>query len=392
MEFNYKNILPINNHYYLLGLSSTNGICQYTLLVVNFKEEELIIENRYSLNDFDSELKKILKKEYPIILHIEGEEIISKIVVNQVGYKNKLLFNTNPDDFYFYEYFQDGTVYVSIARKSFIDSAVQRINNLNKIVIDVAFGPFVLSNLLPIISNSSALSTNKHTIILDNGKFNQLIDGQKNVLYKINGEEFNQKELPVLASFFGYKYPTDSISFENDFVKQNQEDFLYKKRIKKAIVIFVFFLAFTLVISHFSLGYYLTILGEKQSQYSFSSQKINKLNLLKENLKLKEVIISSNGLFNKNFIAKYTSEIGNSVSNDLKLTRFDFLPVLKKIRLDEKVNLAENEIIVEGQTNDDDVFNNWIIKLQTLPWVKKIDISYDETGKSIKVFKLIIKI
>ncbi|QXP58404.1 hypothetical protein [Olleya sp. HaHaR_3_96] len=361
-------------------------------MIVNFKNDELIIEDRHFVDNFDLNIKVLLNKDYPVILHVEGEEVISKKTNNQVGYKKSLLFNANLDDFYFYEYFQDNIVFVSIARKIFIDLIVKQVNDLNRAVIAVAFGPFVLYNLLPIIPNSSSLSSNKYSIQIENAKFTKFVEEQKDIEFTISHEKFNQKELPVLASFFGYKYPSDTISFENDFTKQNREDFIYKGRIKKTVVVSVLLLVFGILLSHFSLESNLRKLSEKQSQYLFSSQKLIELKLLKEELLLKEVIINSNGIFNKNYITKYMVEVGNSVPEDMKLSSINFLPLVKKVRKNEKVNLTENTIIIEGETNNDKVFNNWIMKLQALNWTREIDISYNQISKSTNTFKLTISI
>jgi hypothetical protein len=264
---------------------------------------------------------------------------------------------------------------------------------LGRTVIEVSFGPFVLSNLLLLIPEVKKTASSRYSISIEGSVFKKLTKEETDHVYNVNNEDFNSKEMPLLASFFGYKYPKEEILFENEFIKANQEEFKYKKWFKLFVAGSVFVLLTAVLISHFALSAYLVELGEKQSLHVFSSQKINELNLLKKEQKLKESIIRSSDIFNKNFITKYIADIGNSTPNNIKLSRVDFLPTLKKIKINEKINFTEKTIIVEGQTNNDAVFNEWTLKLQGMDWVKKIDITkYAQTDKSVNMFQLNIKI
>ena len=138
---------------------------------MSYKDSELIVENRLSDIDFSEELKSVLKeKQYPLVLNFDGNNVVSKVISNKVGYRNDLLFKANIEDFYFYEYFQDKQVYVSVIRKTILDDIVDDIKEQNTFVIHASLGPFVLSNLLKILKNYPSINTSNHQILQENSK------------------------------------------------------------------------------------------------------------------------------------------------------------------------------------------------------------------------------
>lgn len=390
----FKNILNNSNRYYVISISKANSIFEYQLIQVLFKNDELKIENRFFSNDFDHAFKEKLNKDYPVILYVEGDNIINKEVENKTGYRNDLIFKANLDDFYFFEYHQNGTVFISVARKQNIDDLIKQISDVHLYVIHISIGPFVMSHLLPIIKGYSSISSSHSTIEINEDK---ILSYRKEEVFEkeyiINGDSLNQREIPLLASFLDYKYPNSAIEFDTNFLNTNRETFKFKKRFKIAGIFTLAFFLVSLMASHYLMSFYMNSLAEKESIYTISQQTTIKIASLKEEKILKEKILQSSGISNKSFLTKYIADIGNAVPQNIILNAIHIMPALKKIKTAEKINFDISVITIIGESENDNVFNDWLKELETLTWTRKVDIEdYSQETKTENVFKIKIEI
>ena len=389
-----KNILNDNNRYYVLGISNINGVSKYQLIQVLFVNNELKIESRSFLTTIDEEFKEHLKKDYPLILHIEGDNIINKTVENKPGYRKNIVFKANLDDFHFFEYSQEETVFVSVARKQIISDLIEELTRINLYVIHLSFGPFVMSNLLPIVKNYSNISSSNYTIEVNSGKiisFKNKPSLQKE--YTIDNEVLNQYEVPLMASFLNYKFSNENIEFDADFLKERENEFKFKKRFKIAGISILIFFIITLITSHSLLNYYQKSLAEKKAAYAISQQTIVQINELKEEKILKEKILQTNGVNHSKFMTKYISDLGNTIHKDIALKSVDIIPLSKKIKREEKINFEFDVINISGETSNDNVFNAWVKNLKELLWIERLDIiEYSQETEIMNSFVIKIQI
>ena len=387
-----KNISLKVNRYYVIGISVRDHIPEYQLLEILLKNNELLIENRFFSNEFDA-FKEKLSKDYPVILHIEGDNIINKVVENKAGYRKDLIFKANPEAFHFFEYHQKDTIFISVVRKQNIEDIIKQIGGSNRYVIHVSFGPFVMSNLLPIIKDYDTISSSNYTI---NIGANDILSFENESIshkeYLINGDHLNQREMPLLAAFLDYKYPNPAIEFDADF-SSNKNEYKFKRWFKIAGIFTLVFFLTTLLASHLLMDYYTSSLAKKESLYNVSQQTTLKINALKEEKILKEKILQSSGISNNMFLTKYMADIGNSVPSDIILNTIYTMPPLKKIKASEKINLNTSSITITGESKDDNAFNSWLKKMDTLAWIQKMDIEdYSQETKTENTFIIKIKI
>lgn len=389
-----SDILGLSNRFYLLSISVRDSISDYYLVELLFKNKELKIENRIHSSDFDAAFQGKLKNNYPVILHIEGDNIINKAVENKIGYRNNVIFNANPNDFHFYEYHKDETVFMSITRKESVETIIKQFRDSNLFVVHLSFGPFVMAHLLPFVKAYKSISSTNYSIQIEDGEilsFKNEKTSQNE--YLVNGEALNQSEMPLIASFLDYKYPKETIEFDRVFLNNNRSEFKYKKWFRMAGIFTVAFFLISLFVSHNMLSYYLKKLGEKESQYRISQQANAKVNILEEEKTLKEKILVTSGINSKNFFAKYIADIGNTVPQDITLNDVDIFPVLKKINSSEKIDFDLNTINISGETNNDGSFNTWVTRLQELKWLKKmVIVDYSQKDIGLNSFTIRIKI
>ncbi len=389
----FKNILKNDSKYYLIGVFTKNDVVTYKALIVEFINNELNIVERISFNSFDDDFKEKLKGNYPVILYIDGDNIISKSVESKINYRNDIIFKASLDDFHFYEYKQDNTIYASVVRKSAINNFIKQIQDHKLFVIHISFGPFVVVNMFPILGNEPNISTAFNSFKIENKKIASFSNTNSKSSYNISGEALNNMEVPLIASLLDYKYPNEQIDFNSDFLSLNKEEFKFKKLFTSfGIFTLVFFLV-SLFVSHHLLNRYTEKLVEKEYLYSTSQQTIAEVSQLQEEKNLKEKILQNTGINNNSFLTKYIADIGNSVPDRITLNSIDVIPIQKKIRSKEKINFKANTLDLNGETRDDNAFNNWILKLKVIPWIKKIDIvDYSQENRNTNTFIINIKI
>lgn len=381
------------NEYYILGISHFKEMPSFYLLTIHNKDEDLNIVERKSFDSLELCAEE-LKKDYPILLYVEGENIINKVVENKIGYRKEIIFNSNPDDFYFYEFKQDNQIFSSVIRKNNLDVYIKQITDLGRFVLHASFGPFVMANLISIIKDYDEISSKQYALKFKNGKilsFVNEVNSKKDFI--INEERLNQAETPLLSTFLDYKYPNENIEFDDGFLENNRTEYKFKKRFKLAGVISLITIMLLLFLSHNLQSHYQNKLAEKESLYMLSQQTAKELDELKKEKNLKEIVLQKSGINNSNFITKYIMDIGNSVSSDITLKSINIIPTLKKIRENEEINLQSDMIFLTGESENDESFNDWTIKIKELPWSKKVDIiDYNQENKSVNSFKLKIKI
>ncbi len=389
-----KNILNNSNRYYVISISKVKSISECQIVTIVFKNNELKIEDRCFTNNFDSVFKEKLTKDYPVILHIEGDNIINKCVENKAGYRNNLIFKANPDEFYFFEYHQNETIFVSVARKQYIDEFLMQLSETSLYVINLSFGPFVMANLLTIIKGYDWVSSSNYTIEINGSEILSFKNEQvSDTEFIINGDRLNQRELPLLASFINFKYPNPAIEFDTEFLTTNKDEFKFKKWFKVAGVFTLAFFLISLSVSHYLMNYYKNALAEKESLNTISQKTIIEVNTLKEEKVLKERILQSSGISNKSFLTKYIEDIGNSVPPTIILNTIHIIPPLKKIQATKKINFDINGISITGVSENDKSFNDWLKKLEALTWIRKMDIEeYSQETKTENIFTIKIKI
>ncbi|WP_298892438.1 PilN domain-containing protein [uncultured Psychroserpens sp.] len=391
MVKNLKTLLKGKDHYYLIGVYSVQDTIEYQFLEVALEVDELKIIERQHFSNADEEFKNYLKKDYPVLLHFDGDNVISRSTENKQGYRNSIVFKMNPDDFNFYEYHQDNQIYASLTRKKVIDDVMALLNKNDKFVVHTALGPFVLSQLFSLV-NQSHIYTNFYALEFTSEHLVSFTKTEeKNQKVSISEDLFNQNEIALIATFLEYKQGNSNVHFDDDFLNANKEQQKYRKQFKQMSAFTIAFILLALFIGHNLLGHYVESLAQKESLYSISQQTILEVNNLREERELKEKILESSGVIDPNFLTQYFVEIGNIIPESITINSMDIAPALKKIKPNEKVTIDTKIISVIGESENDDDFNKLVKNLRAISWVKKIDITSYTEDKSGNSFVLEIK-
>lgn len=391
-----KHIIQTSTKFNVLGIYNTTSGFRYSLIKVLLKNDELKIIDRQSFNSLeDISVEKVFDTNAPVLLHLETSQVINKSSELKPNYRKDLIFKADLDAFYFYEFEQEKTIYVSVIRKENLRQHITSLNNLGLHVVNVSFGPFVIANILTYLKAYKEVLTPLNTISLNQGKIEGFDSNVKEngVVYNVNGENISQEELPLIAAFFNHNYPTENIEFDTYFLNKDREEVKFKKWFKIGGLTVLIFTLLALIISHLLLGNYLKDLAKKETTYLLAKQTNVEINKLLEKKKLKEKILQTSGMSQNTIITKYVVDVGNITPKSIALRTLNVNPLIKKIKPNTEIRFYFNLIEIKGVSFDDLVFNTWVKKLKGLDWVKKIEITdYYQEGTTKNSFAIKIEI
>ena len=87
--------------------------------------------------------------------------------------------------------------------------------------------------------------------------------------------------------------------------------------------------------------------------------------------------------------AFYINTIVNSLPESILLSEINYQPLEKRIKKDKTILLQKNTIIVSGNSNDSQLYSQWISVLENVDWVSHIDvIDYSDLKRSTSHFSI----
>lgn len=371
-----KNTISTNS-FYCVELFFQENEKKYHLLEIEKNKADLTICSKRETVDFEA-LVKGLDKNKPVILALTGKGILTKKVVNSANYRSALLFNANPEDFYWYEYRQDEQLFVSVVRKDLVNAEIEAFEKNKLAVLDLSIGPLVVAALKPLLPDLSTLLTRniglafKGSLLNDLKKHNDL--GDENGQIRLGNEKLSPKDTVGFSALLHYLYPYDLIEADNDFLTSKREEFTYRKAFNALGAIALPLFLISLLVSYLLLNNYQSKYMELQVALGEENIAHNKLILLEEDQKNKEAILKESGLNNGNFLSYYVSEITKEIPAEISLTELEVFPSEKKIKQKERVVFKNSLIGFKGNVVSNNAFTAWVQKVKDLEWVENLEI------------------
>lgn len=389
MDQNFLHKILIGNTFQSIQVHFEGDQKSYAWLEVSRNKEGLSISDNYTTDEFEKLLDKVSVNK-PIVVSFTGQGIISKKLENTPNHRSKLLFKADPDDFYWYEVFQERSIFASVARKEWIDAELQGFKDAKLYVLDITIGPWVAVALQPLIP-SNELQTRDANLIFEK---DQLFDFQKvsvneeDKVFTIGNEQISSTYTLGFAAILDHLYPNDALVQEQRVIGVDQEEFLYKKAFNTLGVFVLAFFLVSLLASYLLLGYYQSENQKVEIELGQQNIAYSKLVSLEKDKENKEAIIRESGLSDANFLSFYLAEISNEVPNEVSLSKIKVFPTLAKIKPKKRINFINNHIHVEGTVNSNEAFANWVEILKKEPWIENLEIINLEKEGRTNAFKL----
>lgn len=363
------------------------------LLVSVKKKGELEILEKMHFGRLE-EFLEIANTNYPVVFNFYGKGTNSKKVENKRGYLQKILFRSNPADFYFYEVQYDDYIFISVARREVLEMALTSFREKELYVVDFTIGAFPLQMIHRSFPSIKEMCNRDQQLIFEKGLVSfQERSGKEEENYNIENERFTEKELPAFANLLSYQYGAKNNEAVNLRLETNREEFKFKGWLHKFGAVAIILLLLSLTIGHFTKIYYQQKLVEIKQRSFYMQTKIARIQSLENEIKNKKEILNASGFGAIGFLSKYSSEIVNDVPKEIVLDLLEVQPLKNRVKPNEEVLLQNEFIEIGGISSDELAFNDWLQHLDQKKWVKKLEISsYEKTNKNGDKFELLLQI
>jgi len=367
---------------------------EYQVIEVEKFDNTLSINSSRTFNDIESLVQNV-PKNLPLLLSITGNGIVTKKVNNSTNYRNKLLFNANAEDFYWYEMHQEEYIYASVIRKSILDEEMRELQKYQIYIVDISIGPLVVSAIKPLLPKINYIQTQNFRVDFI-GENIEAVNNSTNMddelVYDIDSERIDFTNIVPFANLVNYIYPNSKISAENDFLKINREEFKYKKSFNTLGMLALPTFLLLLLASYLLLGYYQEKYIALQVKIEEESIVYDKLKLLETDRSNKEAMLKESGLNNSTFLSFYVSKITSQIPAEISLIELSVFSPVEKIKSDQRIIFDNDSISIEGETTSNDDFADWIKIIKTYHWVENLEIiDFRKEGRA-SVFLIKIKL
>ena len=376
---------------------ASDGKKQINLVVLSKKKSAVTTEFSEKGIDSIEKLTSPLNSEIPIALVIGGKGIIHKnIQVTETDTDktllHKVLPNATPDDFYIQKLPSiDNSVYVSVARKNFVDEILQELKSNNLKVISCSLGAFCISSIIPLLNSTSAqfeLSFLTHRFdIQQNLILNyQVVETNVNSLpVKVGNDLVDQELLIPFSAAIQQFFDAGHVVADVSAVKEIKEEWKQKQVFKLAgTTLLVFFLS-VLLINYFLFTHYWNKKNELNSKFLMNQDAVAKYEKLKTELSERQTFIEKTGLLETSRTSYFADRLVSDLPASIQLQKMNINPVVKKINSTEgSISFTPKLIQVEGACKRSTELNEWIKIIKKKDWVKEVTLvnySQDKTNE-----------
>ena len=329
--------------------------------------------------NFDSDIKSFKKEDLtkvPIVLTIEGKGVLHKFVetsIDRIKLRN-VIPNIKEEDFYINCTPNENGTWVSIVRKDLVSKVLEDKNLSINNVIDLHLGPTgiqwlseISEDLPSFIGASELIYRNNQLESIRKSSSGHL----KNRLIFGVDLEFN-KHLAFVGALVSFLHK-NSIH-KNEFWTKNalnlKDKKVFQNTVKLTLGILLFVFMGNMVFNQVLNGSY----NEKVALALKHTDLLNQASALQNEEQLKKEFIQKLGLEVNPQFAFFSDEIGATVPQSIQLNRLVLNPLKKSIRKEKLIEFEKEVIEISGFCKSSQICNEWVQKLRTLKWVKKIEL------------------
>lgn len=376
---------------YVVGVQvsfrSNSQNCIYHLIAVKKSRGKVsIVKQIIDIISID-ELVKHIPKNTPVVICIDGKNLIHKFIQEDVGDKGLdfVLPNANKDDFYVQTSTLNDGAFISITRREVVSDILERFSKVNVIPALIYLGPFVNSFTPFLFSDGVKFKTEFWDIIASSEQvvYNQTGKSESIFIF-MNGESIRDYCLPVYA--LSISYLADIEIPEIEVSRSLKEEFQFKRAVwlggwSILALVFAILLVNFLFFSHYN-DKYQSLNNIVQQNQSL----LNRNDELKVQYTQKRRFIERSGLLESSKFSFYSDRITRIIPDSVQLTVIRIAPINDKIRSDKPIVFDDKTIIVSGKCSNSRFFNEWKDQLKEETWIETILINQfgqDEHGKPI---------
>lgn len=366
-------------------LHSDSGI-KFRYTILKKQSNKLQVVDSGTFDNLSEIPKRIEKEKIPLILNFTGKGIINR----------KLNFNSDEElmsDDFIHQHFpsssgedfctqiikqKNNTCFVSLIRKSQLDSIIQEIKKLNHDVAGIIIGPASSVFVLNLISNRNLLNTGSYKLEILNDNIEtitNIVEPIPNEQIEMDGLKINSLYLLSFASAFSY------LTFQAPFKTSERNISSYgithleRNKLRTARYFFVALTFFISITNFLFFNNYYSESNKMQSELDIYEGKYDQINELLSNYEKKKGLIEQTGLLEGGLLAKYADKIAGTIPEEVILTEFYFNPELKNNTEEDSLKgFQKNIILIKGNCDKSFLVNEWVSVLKSQSFIKEVNL------------------
>ncbi|AMO20701.1 hypothetical protein [Flavobacterium columnare] len=369
----------------VIGIIKKEGADIYHVLTLLKRGTTLNILDSRSFDDFEK-LLKTTDIKIPVILVMDGKGILHKKIDNE---KEEDLNWLKTIDFanIYYTTFQYETIgFMSFCRNEQVDEKILFFQTNHFQVLDVYIGAFPVAFLKNHI-NTNIVKAGPLELIFEGNELESFVKNDKTTSIQIGQDNLLSTHLPLYASAIHFFLQPEEITKTEN--KINLEELIFQKAFTKLGLTMLVSFFVLLLISYTSIQYFNRMITELNLEVIYFNQSYKQIKALEKRREQQLVILNESGLTSNIFISHYISDLLLTIPKSIKLSELNYAPIDKETKINKKILMTPNVILVKGQTNEEGVFNNWLINLKRLRGIRKFEVvNLKKDKKNISQFEV----
>ncbi|MFV8282604.1 hypothetical protein ACNKXS_13725 [Christiangramia marina] len=373
-----QNHLKFGKQIYSLEYNGTLDEYRINMVSATFSGNKVKKNNEESFVSVNNLKDKIQNKH--CFLTISGPQVLVKEASKKSSHMDALketFPNLDLESIYYQIWEVENAFLIAIARKDFVNSIVELLNNNSILVVGFSLSFLSLQNIFKWVE-PKIVHIENFNVKQDFGKIRvyQSVKTRNFIEnYIIQDETINFKYLVSYSAIFNYftaqTFSLSNLHERNEYLSKYyiQKRFFWKFLKISLSSLIVILLINYIFFSSFHNQYRELIdkeIASQENHLSYQSLKNDRENKLKliENIK-------SNG--NSNVIYRLNQLVVEK-PKDISFLEMVFQPLQSNIVPNEPIILNENYILLKGITRNDTAFSKWMINLEKYYWIDNVKV------------------
>jgi hypothetical protein len=361
----------------------SDGGMTIALCGVKAEGNELNLDKKITGLHSVAEVKKHLPEKSMIALNLSGKGVLykqtEKVETLDQAALSKLFPNANLDDFYVQNFNSGNHSHITLIRKAEADRWLSQLTQMGMHPLMLSLGPFPVAAVLDQLNfYEGDFNVNGHSIGRDSkGTWTSYQYGAESSPFQVKLASENMHEaliLPYAAAFqLILAGQIDPVHAEAaplaSALRQKLEE--NKVKVHGFLILVVFFV---LLLANYLLFSWLAAANSKlDAQVSLNDQNTDSLTKIEEVVKGKEAKLTTLGWDGGIDKSVLIDQIASLMPREMTLTEIGTDPIdLASSREQKSIVFFRRKLLITGHSDQIVPVNEWIARIKTRPWVKKI--------------------
>jgi len=385
-----NNILQITEVAGIELMTNQDGSYFINVALVTLQNNELVKKAEWFNLKSIEDLTGKLSIKVPVTLTFTGKNVLVKSIPareNITNYIAEIFPQTNPNEFYHSVTKQQEHLFVSIARKEFIDKIIDDLVARGYKVLDLNLAFFDIVTILPYLNHEATgvIEIPAYSIQYNKDYSISSFESAGSKLFDL----FSQKEYAIASQYIkapvilpfaaASKFIAGSIVSKQNItshkIASQREEYRYLKYFVAASWVFLVGLFSLLLINFGIYSYYFSSNKEITALQTISQDQVAQLKNKEKEIKRKERFLLETGWIKPSKTSYFADRIASLLTSDLYLTSLQVYPSNNAVLSEKKETAFKKDTIqISGNCTEPLELNQFTNNLKNLAEIKEVTV------------------